>query len=394
MNWLRTLGVWSIVGWLALSAAEPLPPNGVTTGTNAPAVSILPADPVAAWKLIQKAGNPPLPPAEWNRRQPSKDEMASFRLLMATNAARAADMAGEFRTLFPTDGHAEEARGLQREMLQHAVSLGLTDRSKDLAALGEEPGTPAGGAPASAPAKANDPVNRRLMEAVTAARKHESEGMPAMMEEFEKQVRAIQKEFPKRQETYGALLEIAQQTGGEKGEALMKEVEAAADAGTIPAEFKNAVAGIREQAEVLNRQKERVGKPLQLKFAAVDGRAVDLSAMKGKVVLVDFWATWCGPCVAELPHVKAAYDQFHEQGFEIVGISLDQEKESLVQFTKARQMPWPQYFDGEGWGNKFAKEFGITGIPAMWLVDREGRLVDLEARDGLADKVGRMLKAK
>ena len=115
--------------------------------------------------------------------------------------------------------------------------------------------------------------------------------------------------------------------------------------------------------------------------------------MKGKVVLIDFWATWCGPCVAEFPHVLEAYQKLRDRGFEIVGISLDQEKEALESFTKKRGMPWPQYFDGEGWGNKYAQEFGITGIPAMWLVDRDGKLVDQEGREDLAGKVERLLAA-
>ena len=69
------------------------------------------------------------------------------------------------------------------------------------------------------------------------------------------------------------------------------------------------------------------------------------------LTVVDFWATWCGPCVAEMPNVKNVYSKFHPQGFEIVGISLDQSRDRLDQYVKSNQIAWPQYFDGKWWNN-------------------------------------------
>jgi thiol-disulfide isomerase/thioredoxin len=133
------------------------------------------------------------------------------------------------------------------------------------------------------------------------------------------------------------------------------------------------------------------GQPLDIQFTAVDGRSVNLREMKGKVVLIDFWATWCGPCVQEIPHVKAAYDKLHGSGFEIIGLSFDQSKAKLDQFVADKGLPWPQYFDGAGWKNKYGSLFGIHSIPTMWLVDKQGVLRDVNARDGLESKVAALL---
>ena len=378
-----TLGLALLAGGSLLAVDAPAP-----AATNPPpAVVTLAADPAAAWKQIRAALNPPLPPAEWNRKAPTRDEQVAFRLKMATNAAVAADLARDFAVRFPKDAHVAEAITIRRDMLANAVKLGLESRAKELA----DAGGPAAEESGDAAAGAADPVQQRIGLAVAAARRKQPEGNPAVFAEFESQLRRIIADFPKSLEPWNALLSLAQQSEPERSERLLKEIEAASNAGTISPDFKKTIAMVRKQAEAQKKQRERVGKPLELAFKAVDGRTVDLAAMKGKVVLIDFWATWCGPCVAELPHVLEAYQKLHDRGFEIVGISLDQEKEALQAFTKKRGMTWPQYFDGEGWGNKYAQEFGITGIPAMWLVDRDGKLVDQEAREDLAGKVERLL---
>jgi thiol-disulfide isomerase/thioredoxin len=118
-----------------------------------------------------------------------------------------------------------------------------------------------------------------------------------------------------------------------------------------------------------------VGDKMEIAFTDLKGKEVDLSKMTDKVVLVDFWATWCGPCVAEMPNVIAAYDKYKERGFEVVGISLDEDKASVEKFVEEKKMPWSQYFDGKGWGNEIAQRFGISGIPATFLVGKDGKIV-------------------
>ncbi|MFM8360512.1 MAG: TlpA family protein disulfide reductase, partial [Verrucomicrobiota bacterium] len=186
--------------------------------------------------------------------------------------------------------------------------------------------------------------------------------------------------FPGRPEIHRALLEVAEGLGAEKVLAIAREIE---EAKTEPQ--------LQQAASLLRRKFERVGKPVDLQFKALDGRSVDLPALRGKVVMLDFWATWCGPCVREIPTVKAAYTRLQPKGFEIVGISFDDDRGKLENFVKRQGMTWPQFFDGQGWGNKFGQEFGITSIPTLWLLDKKGVLRDLNGREDLEAKVEKLL---
>ncbi len=135
-----------------------------------------------------------------------------------------------------------------------------------------------------------------------------------------------------------------------------------------------------------------VGDTMEVAFTSTKGVEIDLSTMKGKVVLIDFWATWCGPCVAEMPHILSTYEAHHEDGFEVVGISLDDDKEALDRFVEQYKMPWPQMFDGKAWENEFVRKYGITGIPATFLLGKDGKIVATGLRgDELKQKVGELL---
>jgi hypothetical protein len=89
--------------------------------------------------------------------------------------------------------------------------------------------------------------------------------------------------------------------------------------------------------------------------------------------------------------VKKTYSKHHPKGFEIVGISLDKDKSALEEFVHENEMTWPQYFDGKGWGNKIARDFNISAIPSMFLVDKKGVLRDLSVREDLDEKVAKLL---
>jgi thiol-disulfide isomerase/thioredoxin len=125
------------------------------------------------------------------------------------------------------------------------------------------------------------------------------------------------------------------------------------------------------------------------------GKPLSIAGIKGKVVLVDFWATWCGPCVGELPNVLAAYQKHHADGFEIIGISLDQDRQKLENFIKQKGMTWPQYFDGKGWENKLAQTYGVNSIPATFLLDGQGKIIGSDLRgEALEAAVAKALAKK
>lgn len=112
----------------------------------------------------------------------------------------------------------------------------------------------------------------------------------------------------------------------------------------------------------------------------LDGKPLSLANCKGKVVLISFWATWCPPCQAEVPNIVATYNKYHSQGFDIIGVSLDEDRQKLLSFIKNNNMTWPQYFDGQSWQNKLAMKYGVEAIPATYLLDTNGVIIAAELR--------------
>jgi thiol-disulfide isomerase/thioredoxin len=165
---------------------------------------------------------------------------------------------------------------------------------------------------------------------------------------------------------------------------------------------------IAKRLEVIERE---TGRPMEMRFTAVDGREVDLAKLRGKVVLIDFWATWCGPCIAELPNVKRVYEAYRGRGFEVIGIALENAdlrpgdtpereaakhaaaKAKLLAFVEKEGLPWPQHYDGRYWNNEISRgRFNINAIPATFLLDREGMVAFVNIRGPqLETEVGRLI---
>jgi thiol-disulfide isomerase/thioredoxin len=139
-----------------------------------------------------------------------------------------------------------------------------------------------------------------------------------------------------------------------------------------------------------------VGKePIPFSVKGTKGETLSPEMYKGKVLLLDFWATWCGPCKAEMPNVKKVYSKYNSKGFEIVGVSLDRSREALDKYVAQNKIEWPQYFDGKYWNNDIATQYGVKSIPTTFLIDKKGKIryKSLHGRQ-LEDAVEQLLAEK
>jgi thiol-disulfide isomerase/thioredoxin len=348
--------------------------GGGTAAANSNALShtLAAKEAGAAWTELEEAMStrPPSPDA-WALQEPSPEEQIRF---FTPYVLAIADKAKDFYTRFPKDTNMIDAKLREFGALSLLVDqAGATNQQARLdAALKAILADP------KLPEDVRFDLRQHAME--KAVHDKESEGDAALLVEFEKGTRLLQQEFPKRPEVLDMLMYLAEISDPEKSRQVVKEI-AASDA---PDELKAAAAAMQKQLD-------RVGQPLALKFAAVDGREVDLDKMRGKVVLVDFWATWSDPSVDLQSAVKQAYDKFHAKGFEIAGINLDEEKDSLTNFVAEEKVAWPEYFDGKKLETKFAVEFGVKDIPALWLVDKKGILRYINADFDFDSKIERLL---
>jgi peroxiredoxin len=163
----------------------------------------------------------------------------------------------------------------------------------------------------------------------------------------------------------------------EKSLELVKQIKRDLPDTSVAKNADQIVESMKKQEEAKKIQRTLVDGAKFPDFSEKDvaGKPLSVANYRGKVVLIDFWATWCGPCVAELPNVLKTYETHHGKGFEIIGISLDQDEKKLTTFTQQKNMPWQQYFDGQGWTNKLASRYGVNSIPATYLLDGDGKIL-------------------
>ena len=275
----------------------------------------------------------------WQTNPPTQAELAKFDDEQAAQAGALADRARDFYTQFSSDTNAPRARVTEIQALQMAMHFGATNRLADLDAREQ-----AVLADTNAPEELRyelrlDLLGRELQAAAAAG--------ADMKAEMEKAGRALVKEFPSGPEGYEILMDLAMNADLLK---MHEFGELMANSGGPPE--------LTDLGKGLLRRLDAVGKPLPIEFKAVDGRAVNLTTLSNKVVLVDFWATWCPGCVALSPEIKKLYDQFHTNGFEVVGINFDDDTNQAQRFikeagtavaavfrrTRSRQQVWPGVF--------------------------------------------------
>jgi len=338
-------------------------PNARADGTNLTAAQ--------AWSALTNVSLLK-PPMEWQTNPPTEDQLAKFDDEQAAQAGALADQARDFYKQFSSNPNASRARVTEIQALKLATHFGATNRLADLD-MREQALLADTNAPEELRYELRvDRLGRELQARAAAG--------ADMKAELEQAGRALVKEFPGGPEGYDILMDLAMDAD------LLKTHdfgELMANSGGPPE--------LTDLGKGLLRRLDAVGKPLPIEFKAMDGRAVNLNTLSNKVVLVDFWATWCPGCMALSPEIKKLYEQFHTNGFDVIGINFDDNTNQVQRFTAEEGVDWPQYFGGRGPENRFGREFSISAIPAVWLVDRKGIVRDIHGTTDLEAKVAKLM---
>ncbi|MBQ1221427.1 MAG: AhpC/TSA family protein [Alistipes sp.] len=240
---------------------------------------------------------------------------------------------------------------------------------------------------------ANDAVVA-YVEAIAPLRAEYREAAPERREEIEAAYEAAQQEALEQNKDNLFGVQMLQNLAYELSGTALKEAIASFSPEMQAAAMMQPIAEMAEK-----KIKTEVGQPyIDFTQPDAEGNGVTLKSVienpANKYVLVDFWASWCSPCMAEVPALKAAYDEFHKKGFEIFGVSLDNRKEAWEAAIKNKELNWLHVSDLKGWENAAAAEYGVKSIPSNYLVDcATGQIVGVNLRgEAVAEKVAEFLK--
>lgn len=155
---------------------------------------------------------------------------------------------------------------------------------------------------------------------------------------------------------------------------------------------REEMQSLRINLQAAVRRLDLLGNKFDLKAMALGDKSIDIDDYAGKFVVVDFFATWCEPCLAEIPRLARHYDKYRGKGLEIIGISLDGEAAALQQFLDREKLPWPIIHDNaENISERIQMKFGVSSLPTVLLLNKEGTVVSLEARGSELDRLMQML---
>ncbi len=200
-------------------------------------------------------------------------------------------------------------------------------------------------------------------------------------------VEVFLKDFPKTVLTPGVLdfqAMMFQQLG--------RDADAKAARERIVKEFPGTPAAAKADRDI--RFRDLKGTVLDLSVKGLSGEEIDLKKFRGRVVFVDFWASWCPPCKLYMPTLVEVEKKYRDQGFRVVGISLDQDKKALEDYAKAAGMTWPEYCDWQGWQSVMTTRYFISGIPASLLIDKKGVVREVSIEAGKLEEAVKKLLAE
>ena len=355
--------------------------HGQNDDTAAPAGGLsVPAvpdgTPEELMKFVEGLRQPKAPPR-------SRQEMMDYMKGVATASVQAADKI--LAQVKPGDAFYVRGAKLKLESLTMLSRMGDAQATKDMAAYAATL--------EASPDKEIASEAKRMLLVAEAQRMFSSGDLAAAPALLDKVVAMVSAD-PDDAQTAGLAMQFA---GAFEhmpdGEPLA--IKAFEVLGPLFAKSQNPqIKGMGARFEGTMRRLSLPGKPMEITGTLLDGSAFDQKSLAGKVVLVDFWATWCGPCRAEIPNMKKEYEKYHAKGFEVVGISLDDSREALEKFIASEEIPWPILHEknAEG-GNPLARHYGISGIPQLILIGRDGNVITLNARgEKLGEELAKLFK--
>lgn len=375
----RLLGVAAVAlvaaGWPGgLRAGEPVPPaaqQSAATPQPEPAADPFVVPEGTAEQLLEYIAG--LRDQRPESREPEAVQAFARKLHRAVAEASGKILAGQ-----PNAEQAEQAVRYRVVSLSALERLGDEEAHKLLEAL---PGELSGAGRGELARQVQSYLLQgRLRDALVAG--------PEALDAVVKEIKQFVGEGPVGQAELGlifTLTRVLEMTSKPEAAAACEEF------GKLLVENRDAeIARLGKKLQGAGRRLLLVGKKMHLEGTFLDGTPLDWEKYRGKVVLVQFWASWCGPCRHEIVNIRKYYDAYHERGFEVIGVNCDDTREDVEGFLKENPLPWPNLFSADpeqaGMDNPMATYYGVMGIPTLILVGPDGNVVSLEVRGPLLGK--------